>query len=167
MHTTSRQLSDKQNRFVEEYLVDLNATSAAARAGYSKISSGKIGSQLLAKTRIQNEIQKRMTDRSNRIIVTSDKILSEMLQLAFANPLDLLNIKDGSIEINVSALTNPILCKLIEGITFSKNGISLRFINKSKLLSTALCHLPHKNNSDENKSEVLNRLKKYLDVNRK
>ena len=50
-------LTDKQQRFVAEYLIDLNATQAAIRAGYSAKNADKIGSQLLGKTRVAEAIQ--------------------------------------------------------------------------------------------------------------
>lgn len=51
-------LTAKQQRFVEEYLVDLNATQAAVRAGYSKKTAGAIGGENLEKPEIQEAIQK-------------------------------------------------------------------------------------------------------------
>ena len=56
-------LTDKQQRFVAEYLVDLNATQAAIRAGYSAKNADKIGSQLLGKTRVSEAIQAGKTAR--------------------------------------------------------------------------------------------------------
>ena len=58
--------SDKQKRFVDEYLIDLNATQAAIRAGYSPKTANEQGSQLLAKLSIQTEISKKMAERSRR-----------------------------------------------------------------------------------------------------
>ena len=59
-------LTDKQQRFVAEYLIDLNATQAAIRAGYSAKNADKIGSQLLGKTRVAEAIQAEKTARSER-----------------------------------------------------------------------------------------------------
>ena len=56
-------VTDKQNRFVSEYLIDLNAKQAAIRAGYSERRAGEIGYQLLHKTTIQAAIQKSMKNR--------------------------------------------------------------------------------------------------------
>ena len=78
-------LTPKQQRFVEEYLVDLNATQAAIRAGYSQRSGGKIGHQLLEKTRLQQAILKAMERRSKRIEVTQDRVLLELGRIAFAD----------------------------------------------------------------------------------
>jgi len=76
-------LTDKQRMFVKEYLVDLNATQAAIRAGYSENNADKIGSELLGKTRVKEEIQKGMDNRSKRLDITADKVLQELAHIAF------------------------------------------------------------------------------------
>jgi len=68
-------LTIKQETFVAEYLVDLNATQAAIRAGYSAKNADKIGSELLGKTRVKEKIQERMNQRSERTEITSDYVL--------------------------------------------------------------------------------------------
>ena len=65
-------LTPKQKRFVAEYLVDLNATQAAIRAGYSEKRASEIGYQLLQKTTVQAAIQAAMADREKRTGVTQD-----------------------------------------------------------------------------------------------
>lgn len=70
-----RKLTPKQERFVEEYLVDLNGSAAARRAGYSEKTSGPIAQQLLAKTSIQEAIAARRAERSERIGITADEVV--------------------------------------------------------------------------------------------
>ena len=79
-------LTPKQARFVEEYLVDLNATAAARRAGYSERMADKIGSQLLGKTRVAEAIQAAIDERSRRTEITADRVLQEYAKLAFLDP---------------------------------------------------------------------------------
>lgn len=74
-------LTAKQARFVEEYLVDLNATAAALRAGYSERMANKIGSQLLGKTRISQAIQTALTARSARTEITADYVLANLKEI--------------------------------------------------------------------------------------
>ena len=76
-------LTDKQQTFVEEYLVDLNATQAAIRAGYSEKTAKDIGCQNLAKLYIQDAISKAMDARSERTAITADNVLKEIASLAF------------------------------------------------------------------------------------
>lgn len=79
-------LTPKQARFVEEYLIDLNATAAARRAGYSEKMADKIGSQLLGKTRVAEAIQAAMDERSKRTGITQDRVLQEYAKIAFLDP---------------------------------------------------------------------------------
>lgn len=68
-------LTPKQQRFVDEYLVDLNATQAAIRAGYSAKTANVIGPENLVKPRIAEELQKRMKAREQRTEITQDYVL--------------------------------------------------------------------------------------------
>lgn len=75
-------MTDKQKRFVEEYMVDLNATQAAIRAGYSAKSAEKIGHQLLEKTRVLNEIEKRKAELSSVANWTAVDVLKRLARIA-------------------------------------------------------------------------------------
>lgn len=75
-------MTDKQQRFVDEYMVDLNATQAAIRAGYSAKSAEKIGHQLLEKTRVSNEILKRKAKLSSVANWTAADVLKRLARLA-------------------------------------------------------------------------------------
>lgn len=68
-------LTKKQEMFCKEYLIDLNATQAAIRAGYSNPSCGSIGSENLQKPEIQERIQELADERSKRVIITADEVL--------------------------------------------------------------------------------------------
>ena len=68
-------LTAKQARFVEEYLIDLNATQAAIRAGYSARNADKIGPELLGKTRVAAAIQDAKETRSERTGITQDEVI--------------------------------------------------------------------------------------------
>ncbi len=65
----------KQARFVEEYLVDLNATQAAIRAGYSKKTANEQGAQLLAKLSIREAVAEAQEARSERTGITQDEVI--------------------------------------------------------------------------------------------
>lgn len=81
-------LTDKQKRFCEEYLIDLNATQAAIRAGYSAKTADKIGSELLGKTSIAVQIEKRKKAQQRRTEITADRVLMEIAKIAFAEASD-------------------------------------------------------------------------------
>ena len=76
---SERKLTPKQERFVEEYLVDLNASAAARRAGYSEKTAGAIGQQLIAKTSIQEAIAAKRSERSERTGITAADVV-QMIQ---------------------------------------------------------------------------------------
>ena len=71
-------MTPKQSAFVEEYLIDLNATQAAIRAGYSAKTAEWIGPQLLGKSHVSAAIAKRMEDRSKRTEITQDRVLTDI-----------------------------------------------------------------------------------------
>lgn len=71
-------LTPKQERFVSEYLVDLNATQAAVRAGYSAKTAKAIGAENLTKPAIQSAVTAAMAERSRRTEITQDAVLTEL-----------------------------------------------------------------------------------------
>lgn len=78
-------LTPKQQRFVEEYLVDLNATQAAIRAGYSEKTAAETGYENLRKPQIAEAIAKAQSERSERTQITADRVLEEYGKIAFAD----------------------------------------------------------------------------------
>lgn len=80
---TGQQLTPKQERFIEEYLVDLNATKAAIRAGYSPKMAGHQGYENLTKPYICQRITDKKAERAKRTELTADMVVSEIRALAF------------------------------------------------------------------------------------
>ncbi len=74
-------LTDKQAAFVREYLVDLNATQAAVRAGYSAKTASRIGPELLGKTWVREAIEKAQARRARRVEVTQDYVLGNLVEI--------------------------------------------------------------------------------------
>lgn len=94
----ARKLTPKQELFVQEYLIDLNATQAAIRAGYSVKNADKIGPELLGKTRIAAAIREAMAERSRRTGITADRVLEEIAKIAFLNPNDVVDLDEGKVK---------------------------------------------------------------------
>ena len=92
-----RKLTRKQRLFVEEYLVDFNATQAAIRSGYAKPSAGQIGHALLRKTHIATLIESKMQDRTEKLDISQDRILLEMARIALFDPRTMFDI-DGNLK---------------------------------------------------------------------
>ena len=91
-------LTAKQQRFVEEYLIDLNATQAAIRAGYSPDTANEQGSQNLAKLSIKNAIDKAMAERSRRTGINQDRVLQELAKIAFVNAADVIDFAAATVK---------------------------------------------------------------------
>jgi phage terminase small subunit len=76
--TTKKMLTPKQQRFVDEYLIDLNATQAAIRAGYSEKTAKSIGQENLTKPDLAKAVQERIKERESRVEITQDKVLKDI-----------------------------------------------------------------------------------------
>lgn len=91
-------MTEKQKRFVEEYLIDLNATQAAIRAGFSVKTANEQGSRMLANVSIQTAISKAMAERSKRTGVNQDRIVLELAKIAFVNAGDVINMDEATVK---------------------------------------------------------------------
>mgnify|MGYP001163144680 FL=1 len=91
-------MTKKQKRFIEEYLVDLNATQAAIRAGYSPDTAGSIGCENLKKPEIRARIEKAIAERSKRTGINQDRIVMELAKIALLNPKGLVNFDEATIK---------------------------------------------------------------------
>lgn len=90
-------LTAKQELFVQEYLIDLNATQAAIRAGYSQKTAGSQGFDLLIKPEIAKAIAAAQQKRAERTGITQDRVLQELARIAFFD-LRKLYRDDGSLK---------------------------------------------------------------------
>jgi phage terminase small subunit len=99
-------LTPKQECFCQEYLIDLNATQAAIRAGYSAKTAGVIGYEYLKKPQIQKCIQSLRDKRAEKLEITADQVLREYAKLAFSTLGDFMRVqKDGTAYFDLSAMT--------------------------------------------------------------
>lgn len=90
-------LTEKQIKFCEEYLIDLNATRAAKAAGYSEISAGVIGHETLTKPYIQEYLSKRQLELQEATGVTSKRVIEEYAKIAFFDLRKAYTV-DGSLK---------------------------------------------------------------------
>jgi len=86
-------LTAKQKRFAEEYLIDLNATQAAIRAGYSPKTANEQGARLLANVSVQTYIAELMEKRELRTKITQDMVLQRWWEIATADPNELTALR--------------------------------------------------------------------------
>lgn len=150
-------LAPKQKRFVEEYLVDLNATQAAVRAGYSAKTAEQMGYQLLQKTSVQASIQSAMKKRSMRVEITQDRVLQELAYIAFSNGADFAKVIEKLlppdplcggpsrmvqvVEMTPTDELPPDKRAAIAGIEETKNGIKVSSHDKVRALELIGKHL--------------------------
>lgn len=78
-------LTGKQLRFVDEYLVDLNATQAAIRAGYSEKTAYSVGHENLSKPEISQAIETKRAELAAKTGITQERVLQELAKIGFAN----------------------------------------------------------------------------------
>lgn len=90
-------LSKKQKTFCDEYLIDLNGTQAAIRAGYSPKTANEQASRLLANVNIRTYIDKAIAERSKRTGINADVVVRELARVAFLNPRKLIDLKHGTV----------------------------------------------------------------------
>ena len=91
-------MTKKQKLFVEEYLIDLNATQAAIRAGYSPDTAKEIGCENLTKPNIRACIDREMAERSKRTGVNADRVVQELAKIAFVNAVDVIDPETATVK---------------------------------------------------------------------
>ena len=139
-------MTDKQKVFCEEYLIDLNATQAAIRAGYSVKTAYSIGEENLKKPEVQREIERLKAQRSRRTGITADRVLQELARIGFVNPMDVIDADDatvrGSANVDDMAAIASVKVKVIPG-KFGDDGFEreVRLHDKVKALELMGKHL--------------------------
>ena len=98
--STAKALNPKQQQFVAEYLVDLNATQAAIRAGYSPKTAGVQGFDLLRKPEIAAAIESLRNEHAKNTGLTVERVLTEAMRLAFFDIRKLTDAEGNPIPIN-------------------------------------------------------------------
>ena len=138
-------MTPKQQRFVEEYLIDLNATQASIRAGYSAKNADKIGPELLGKTGVAEAIQAALALRSRRTEITQDRVLRELARIAFLDPRKVFNWGPNGVTLLSSDTLSDddaaAIYEVSESITESGGAIRGKAYDKQKALELLGRHL--------------------------
>lgn len=135
-------MTRKQKKFCEEYLVDLNATQAAIRAGYSTESARQSGADNMKNPYIRARIEKAMADRSRRTGVTADRVVMELAKIAFVNAGDVIDADDATLNPD-AAPEDLAAIQSIKVKTFGDDGVEreIRLADKLKALELLGRHL--------------------------
>jgi phage terminase small subunit len=108
-------LTPKQQRFIQEYLIDLNGTQAAIRAGYSARTANEQGSRLLANASVRTALAEAQEALSKATGITAERVLRELALLGFANMADYMRVgSDGDAYLDFSKLTREQAAALAE-----------------------------------------------------
>jgi len=134
-------LTPRQMRFAEEYLIDLNATQAAIRAGYSKKHADRQGSRLVGKSRVRLQIQPLMDDRSFRTGVLADDRIRTLSRIASKNLTDFVIYSSAGFELKSDALANPDLAIAVKNLELMPGGGRIEMQDKVAALGFLLAHL--------------------------
>lgn len=97
MMGVAKLINEKNERFCQEYLVDLNATQAYIRAGYKPKAADVSGSRLLANARVRARIDELLAKRSLRVGVNQDRVVQELARIAFLDPTKLASLDAGTV----------------------------------------------------------------------
>jgi len=156
-----KKLTDKQKRFCQEYMIDLVASEACKRAGYkTKNNADKIGSELLGKTRVKQEITRLQKEKQASLNITQDRVLNEFAKIAFSNISDYMELITKGIEkksedeetdendYKIQSLNFFDTAKISEdklaavmSYKSNKNGIEIKLQDKVKALESLAKHL--------------------------
>ena len=146
-------MTDKQERFCEEYMIDLNATQAAIRAGYSPKTANEQGSQLLAKLSIQNRIAQ----------LQADRVVRELAKVAFVNAGDLIDARTASLKSD-AAPDDLAAVQSVKVKTFGEDGLEqeVKLADKLRALDLLGKHLGMFNGASGDTTDQLAEARKLL-----
>lgn len=102
-------LTPKQKRFCEEYLIDLNATQAAIRAGYSLKTAEQTASRLLRNVKVQEYIAKRQKELSRSTEITQERVIKELALIAFSNNADYAHVVEKKMQVEAGGTLVDVL----------------------------------------------------------
>ena len=131
-------MTNKQKRFCEEYLVDLNATQAAIRAGYKPDNAYATGAENLKKPQIRARVDQMLADQSIRTGVSADRVVRELAKIAFAKATDIIDTETGNVREDATdedrACIAAVKVKRVNGADFDSMEREIRLCDKVKAL---------------------------------
>lgn len=137
-------MTEKQKRFCDEYLIDLNATRAY-KVAYKNVKSDEVAkaaaSRLLTNVNVKNYIDDCMEERQKRTEVTQDRVIQELAAIAFSKVTDYATVKDDMVKIKDTDELTEKQIRAISGIKEGKFGIELKLNDKEKALELLGRHL--------------------------
>jgi phage terminase small subunit len=142
---STRDLTPKQAEFARQYLLDLNATQAAIRAGYSAKTAQEQASRLLSNVMVRRLVEDLQKARSESTGVTADRVISELARIAFGNQRAVMTWGADGVSLRESSqLTDDeaaLVSEVAETVSAAGNGLKLKTHDKVRALELLGKHL--------------------------
>ncbi|NQY81950.1 MAG: terminase small subunit [Alphaproteobacteria bacterium] len=127
-------MNNRQRRFAQEYIIDLNATQAAIRAGYSEKTAAAHASRLLINVNMQENIQEAIKERSERTNIRADRVLTELAKIGFANMLDYIDVDGDDVRVDLQDISRDQAAAISEIVIEERQHAEIGKRVKFKLL---------------------------------
>lgn len=138
-------MKDRDQRFCEEYLIDLNAKRAAIRAGFSPATARNaaawVNAQHPTKPELRTEIDRLMAERSRRTGVSADRVVRELARIAFANLTDVLDMDSLDVRGDIGPDDSAALAKIKRRQTADGVECEIHMHDKNRALELLGKHL--------------------------
>jgi phage terminase small subunit len=131
------ELNERQKRFCNEYIIDLNATQAAIRAGYSEKTARSIGQRLLTNVDIQNYISNLQKSLQEKTEITQERVLQEYSRIAFVDIREFYNA-NGTLK-SIKKLPEEVAAALA-GVEIDAGTKKIKRWDKTKALDS-ICRM--------------------------
>lgn len=156
-------VTDKQERFCEEYMIDLNATQAAIRAGYSPKTANEQAARLLVNVSVQDRLAQLQAEQSRRTGVSADRVVRELARIAFANASDLIDPETASVKLDASR-DDLAAIQSVKVKTFGEDGLEheVKLADKLKALDLLGRHLGMYSGASDSSSDQLEKARELL-----
>jgi phage terminase small subunit len=147
-------LSPQQELFVRQYVLDLNATKSALRAGYNKKNARQQGSYLLSKPDIQAAIKARIERRFEKVDVQADEVLRKIRNWAFTDLSGVIEVRGGRTFISDTTVLTEDQMACISEIKQTAEGIQVKLISREKMIELLGRHMGMFTDKLEHSGEV-------------
>jgi phage terminase small subunit len=155
----------KQETFAQEYLIDLNATKAAIRAGYAERSARQQGQRLLTNDDIAERIAELQEKREKRTEITADRVLQELAAIGFSDIGDFATWGAGGVMLKESSELREGATRVVESISEGEEGrVRIKLHSKLGALSKIADHLGMFRDNQGGSDEPANRIPPPIEV---
>lgn len=148
-------LTPRQKRFVKEYLIDLNATQAATRAGYSKKTATQQAARLLTNVNVQAAVTAGRKKINDNLEVTAERIVAEYAKIAFTDMEEFAEWKNGNVTLKDSSTLTSKQTAAVQEVGNTPNGVKIKLHDKKGALDSLSRHLGLFTDKTEHSGEIV------------